>query len=267
MGGHVHGPPAALRRRVRGVAVVLSLPLYGLWRIGLSDAGSMAAPQFLTLYVCGVVLVALPGVAGWTLGSWAIEQAALPDDGEDPPEADAVVPAPATAGRPRVLGMPWAAWQALWGRLSGPRVRKWAVKVGVGEKPWPRAWDYVFGRSQRWWIRAKVKDLGWIGGLYDSRSNAGRYPSDRQDLYLQEIFLVDAQGRFITGTGAPIPASDAKAAPPGEREDLALLIRWEAIEIMLVEPARPIVGATDVSVRKVRSMSEDDTRDMAREGS
>lgn len=62
--------------------------------------------------------------------------------------------------------------------------------------PVPKAWDDLFGRKEPLWILVHLKNGHLIGGLYAENSFASSFPNP-QDLYLEEIWKVDANGRFI----------------------------------------------------------------------
>jgi hypothetical protein len=62
--------------------------------------------------------------------------------------------------------------------------------------PIQRPLDYVFGKRRPCWMIVHLKDQRRIGWLFDSDSFASSYPAEPQ-LYLQEVWKLDADGRFF----------------------------------------------------------------------
>jgi hypothetical protein len=68
--------------------------------------------------------------------------------------------------------------------------------------PIPKAWDVFFGKRQPCFMMVHLKNGQIIGGLYAYESAASSYP-EKEDLYLQELWELDDEGRFekpIDGT-------------------------------------------------------------------
>lgn len=62
----------------------------------------------------------------------------------------------------------------------------------------PSAWDYAAQEHDGVWVRIHLKDnLGIIAGKFGQDSFASLDPK-RPDIYLQEAWLVDADGNFVT---------------------------------------------------------------------
>lgn len=72
------------------------------------------------------------------------------------------------------------------------------VKLTV--HPVPMAWDYVFKGGQSYWIIFHLKNGKRIGGYYSCESFASGYP-DAQEIYVEEIWLLDDYGRFQQKVG------------------------------------------------------------------
>lgn len=73
--------------------------------------------------------------------------------------------------------------------LSTQRVSKHFVH------PTQKAWDYVFGKREPYWVIVHLKDLRKIGGRFGSRSFASSNPAAPQ-IYLEEVWKLDDQGGF-----------------------------------------------------------------------
>jgi hypothetical protein len=68
--------------------------------------------------------------------------------------------------------------------------------------PIPKAWDVFFRKQQPCFMMVHLKNGQIIGGLYAYASAASSYP-EKEDLYLQELWELDDEGRFekpIDGT-------------------------------------------------------------------
>lgn len=61
--------------------------------------------------------------------------------------------------------------------------------------PTPKAWDSRFGGARPCWILVHLKDGALVGGKYATRSFVSSYPRP-EDLYLEEVWRVDAEGKF-----------------------------------------------------------------------
>jgi hypothetical protein len=81
-----------------------------------------------------------------------------------------------------------------------PIIWKWILSRKFIKKriinPIPKAWDMFFVRRKPCFMIVHIKNGQVIGGLYDSDSAASSYP-ENQDLYLQEIWELDDEGKFI----------------------------------------------------------------------
>jgi hypothetical protein len=77
----------------------------------------------------------------------------------------------------------------------------------------PKSWDYYFGKRGCCFMLIHLNKGRIIGGLYGIDSFASSYP-EKEDIYLQEVWKVDEEGRFIE----KIPGSKG------------LLVNGEAIE-------------------------------------
>jgi hypothetical protein len=61
--------------------------------------------------------------------------------------------------------------------------------------PIPKAWDSFFGKRKPCFMIVHIKNGQVIGGLYAYDSAASSYP-EKEDLYLQEIWELDDDGKF-----------------------------------------------------------------------
>ncbi|MDR1230197.1 MAG: DUF6338 family protein [Spirochaetaceae bacterium] len=62
--------------------------------------------------------------------------------------------------------------------------------------PIPKAWDVFFRRRKPCFMIVHTKNRQVIGGLYAYDSATSSYP-ESQDLYLQEIWELDDEGKFV----------------------------------------------------------------------
>ena len=74
--------------------------------------------------------------------------------------------------------------------LTASALRKWTVH------PTPTSWDYFFGKRQACWVLFRLRNGNSIAGFYGSDSFASSFPH-RRDVYVQEVWLTDAEGRFM----------------------------------------------------------------------
>lgn len=83
-------------------------------------------------------------------------------------------------------------------------VDRWLGWVGFSHiNRIPSAWDYVLDLNEGFYVRVHLKDGGGIlGGVYGTNSFAAD-ENDSVDLYLQELWLLDDNGEFLT----PVPTS------------------------------------------------------------
>lgn len=121
----------------------------------------------------------------------------------------------------------------LLGRLAGRAAyqRKPWVRFLTGPAPAPRAWDHLFAQADlNGWILLKLKDDGWLGGLWGTSeattltSYAAGYP-EIQDLLIAETAEVDEDGEFIV---------DERGVP--RLHGVAALVRWDEVDYALFVP-------------------------------
>jgi hypothetical protein len=62
--------------------------------------------------------------------------------------------------------------------------------------PIPKSWDYFFSKRQCCFMLVHLNDRRILGGFYGPDSFASSYP-EQEDLYLQEVWQVDSEGKFI----------------------------------------------------------------------
>jgi hypothetical protein len=60
----------------------------------------------------------------------------------------------------------------------------------------PKSWDYFFSKRECCFMLIHLNNGRIIGGLYGLDSFASSYP-EKEDVYLQEIWKVDEEGKFI----------------------------------------------------------------------
>jgi hypothetical protein len=59
----------------------------------------------------------------------------------------------------------------------------------------PKAWDFFFAKHLPCFMLIHLKNGQMIGGLYSDKSSASTYP-ESEDLYLEQVWVVDSEGRF-----------------------------------------------------------------------
>lgn len=62
--------------------------------------------------------------------------------------------------------------------------------------PTPTGWDFFFGKGIPCWILFHLKSGEKLGGFYGINSFTSSFPQEK-DIYVQEIWKVDADGRFL----------------------------------------------------------------------
>jgi hypothetical protein len=62
--------------------------------------------------------------------------------------------------------------------------------------PSPTAWDYFFDLRRPFWVIVHLKSGDMFGGFYGEKSFASSFVRG-QDLYLEEVWRLDDEGRFI----------------------------------------------------------------------
>lgn len=83
---------------------------------------------------------------------------------------------------------------ALWAFLSkAVRESRWFQRYSP--HPSPSAWDYFFRRRRSGWVLFHLKTGEMLGGLYSTSSFASGYPDDA-DIYVEEVWCVDSDGKF-----------------------------------------------------------------------
>jgi hypothetical protein len=84
---------------------------------------------------------------------------------------------------------------AFWPFLLIRLVRYAESKQWIGVRP-KTVWDYYFEADVGCWIQVVLNDHSVIGGRFDTNSYASAFP-EPGNLYLGELWEVDAQGRFV----------------------------------------------------------------------
>lgn len=139
-----------------------------------------------------------------------------------------------SAGKP----LPYYLWAVVLGYVSSPlalgSIVGWGTREGrswakwfTGPEPAPRAWDHLFGRRPEAWVRLKIKNGPWLGGIYSPKVGLGSYAAgypEPADIFLSEGVEVDPHsGRFLfDDAGQP------------RRTNSGLLVRWEQTEYLEV---------------------------------
>jgi hypothetical protein len=84
--------------------------------------------------------------------------------------------------------------------LMLPKLLKWILSLPSIQKniinPIPKAWDIFFSKRKPCFMLIHLKNAQVIGGLYAYSSAASSYP-EKEDLYLQEIWQLDEEGKFL----------------------------------------------------------------------
>jgi hypothetical protein len=77
--------------------------------------------------------------------------------------------------------------------------------------PVPVAWDFVFGKRERFWVIVHLKNGRLIGGFYGAQSFASSFPNPEQ-IFLEELWELDKKDRFkkalYQSAGAWIPREE-----------------------------------------------------------
>lgn len=62
--------------------------------------------------------------------------------------------------------------------------------------PSPTAWDFFFGQRRSAWVLCHLKTGELLGGLFSGASAASSFPHEG-DIFLEEVWETDQQGRFV----------------------------------------------------------------------
>ena len=84
-----------------------------------------------------------------------------------------------------------AVWPVVFVKLA-----RWRPVAGYIVSPIPRAWDYVFGLREPFWVLVNLENGTRIGGRFGDRSFASAFPAEEQ-IYIEEVWTVDEEGRFV----------------------------------------------------------------------
>jgi hypothetical protein len=84
-----------------------------------------------------------------------------------------------------------ACWPVVFLRLS-----RWRRVAKYFVHPIRKPWDYVFGKRCPFWIIVHLQSGQKLGGRFDTESFASSDPAEEQ-IYLQEVWILDEAGRFI----------------------------------------------------------------------
>ncbi len=157
--------------------VVLAWPEYALYRIWFTSH-HFHAGQFAALWSLVLLLTAIPGLTGYTVGKLY-------------------------ATRNSRVGMKWIR------HFLTEKGEERLLKIFVGNEPEPRAWDNLFCERPRVYIRVRTTSGYWLGGRFANNSYAAGNPNDT-DLYLEEAFQLNPDTTFTDVSGGYsvyIPAS------------------------------------------------------------
>lgn len=88
------------------------------------------------------------------------------------------------------------AWPFLYRRLLG-----WRWLASKIQLPYPTAWDYFFDRRIPVFVLVQLRNGSKIGGYYGLQSYATSFPTEG-DIYLEIVYSVDENGKFIKPTEA-----------------------------------------------------------------
>lgn len=62
--------------------------------------------------------------------------------------------------------------------------------------PTPMSWDFLFKQGRSYWLLFHLKSGQKLGGFYSSNSFASSFPHS-QEVYVEQLWRVDANGRFL----------------------------------------------------------------------
>ncbi len=85
---------------------------------------------------------------------------------------------------------------AVWPFIFVTLFQKWKFLSKFIIHPIPKAWDYIFGKKESFWVIVHLKDGRRVGGKYDTNSFTSSYPEEEQ-IYLEEVWRLDEKGKFI----------------------------------------------------------------------
>lgn len=145
------------------LAVLYALPAYAVHRLLFADRPFLSG-QFVAAWAAAAAGLVLPAVAGSVLGGLYV-----------------------TRGKR-------TRWRLIRRFLSREREER-LLRLALGRDPAPRGWDFLFSARPTAYLRVRLHDGGWIGGLFGAASYAGGFPHD-PDLHLEEAWPVDADGTF-----------------------------------------------------------------------
>ncbi|QOX63897.1 hypothetical protein FRZ06_11420 [Anoxybacterium hadale] len=82
-----------------------------------------------------------------------------------------------------------------------PFIVKWILQLkfikNILLNPMGKAWDYFFSLRSACYVLIHLKNGNLIGGIFADKSYASSYPFS-EDIYLQEVWKVDAAGKFVS---------------------------------------------------------------------
>lgn len=88
--------------------------------------------------------------------------------------------------------------------IKRPRVNRFLERFGYGYiNLLPSAWEYIFDKQEGYYVRIHLKSDGVIiGGIYSTDSFAADPPRP-SDIYIEEVWYLDADGNFTQ----PLPTT------------------------------------------------------------
>jgi len=184
----------------------------GNWGVGLSDR----ILRFVGFSSIFHAVLAFPEWLLWTRYVHHVQDGSLTSPIADgrAPDWLAIVPL-AYVGLPIAVGLVAA--------RAARAFRPW-VRILVGPRPQPRAWDRLFWEGSSLLVRLRMKNEMWLGGLFGDRSYASGYP-EPQDLLLETTYQMEPDGWF-------------GADEEGELLDVgsSVLVSWEDVDFMEAFP-------------------------------
>ena len=101
--------------------------------------------------------------------------------------------------------------------------RRW-VRLLVGPRPQPLAWDRLFWDGPSFLVRLRMKNETWLGGLFGEHSYASGYP-EPHDLLLETTYRMEPDGWFWSNE-------------QGELDDVgsSVLVSWEDVDFLEAFP-------------------------------
>ena len=83
-----------------------------------------------------------------------------------------------------------AIWPIIFVKLA-----RWRPIARYIISPIPRAWDYVFGLREPFWVLVNLENGTRVGGRFGEASFASAFPAEEQ-IYIEQVWALDENGAF-----------------------------------------------------------------------